>query len=288
MLMAARFSRTYIAVLKRGPFPGQIDPWAEAKRYFQQIHAGMIEHLVAQINDTLLEMGYVAGRETSLTIAEQRFEPDVYVETRTPSPRKPPQPWNYAAAAALLETAPAVILNLDEPLQDAIFIREMDSSQLVTVVELISPSNKTDPQEIRRYQECRTQLLSEHINVVEIDLTRSNTRLLNHSAVEEYPYHVLIYLPGENPGYIGMEYGERLKRIALPLRGEALPVDLQVAYDAAYQVMSIPVHILNHGDYREEKLPLPTLLNATQRQNALEKVAAWRAELERLHHEKSG
>jgi hypothetical protein len=31
--------------LSAGPFLGQVDPWAEAGRYFYQIHAGVIDSL---------------------------------------------------------------------------------------------------------------------------------------------------------------------------------------------------------------------------------------------------
>ena len=41
----------YLDHLKRGPFPGHTDPWAETARYFQQIHSGMIVHLTAQLLD---------------------------------------------------------------------------------------------------------------------------------------------------------------------------------------------------------------------------------------------
>jgi hypothetical protein len=44
--MTKCFSSAFIAALERGPFPDQIDPWAEVGRYYKQIHAGMIEHLV--------------------------------------------------------------------------------------------------------------------------------------------------------------------------------------------------------------------------------------------------
>jgi hypothetical protein len=76
------YSDMYVELLMRGPFPGTIDPWAEAGRYFHQIHAGMIGALLEQLRLPLLRMGYVASREVSLQIAEGR-EPDMAVRARS-------------------------------------------------------------------------------------------------------------------------------------------------------------------------------------------------------------
>jgi hypothetical protein len=100
--------------------------------------------------------------------------------------------------------------------------------------------------------------------------------------VQEHPYHALVYLPHEDPYYFGMAYGERLMRLALPLKGEALPVELHTVYQTAYQVMTLAAQILNRGHYQEDKLPFPTTLTLAQRQSALDKVAAWQAELAAL------
>jgi hypothetical protein len=71
-------SKAYVQHLFAGPFPGQIDPWAEDAHYFQQIHAGMIDQLLQQVRTPLAEMGYRVGREASLQIADNR-EPDIFV-----------------------------------------------------------------------------------------------------------------------------------------------------------------------------------------------------------------
>src|SRR5688572_21277940 len=68
--MSLPSSKAYNELLKIGAFPGQIDPWAEA-RFFHAIHGGMIGHLMEQIQGPLEEIGYIAGRETSLTIADR-------------------------------------------------------------------------------------------------------------------------------------------------------------------------------------------------------------------------
>lgn len=70
------FSKAYVECLKQGPFPGRIDPWAETGLYFQQIHSGMINDFLSTLSETLLMMGYLAGRERSLQIIEPRQRHD--------------------------------------------------------------------------------------------------------------------------------------------------------------------------------------------------------------------
>jgi hypothetical protein len=45
--MPDRLPRAYVDCLIRGPFPDHEDPWGEAKRYFHQIHKGIIGALKA-------------------------------------------------------------------------------------------------------------------------------------------------------------------------------------------------------------------------------------------------
>ncbi|MBC7869408.1 MAG: DUF4058 family protein, partial [Chitinophagaceae bacterium] len=172
---------------------------------------------------------------------------------------------------------------------DAIHITKSDTDDLVTIVEVVSPSNKTEADSVAQYQDRRSRLVvNQGVNVVEIDLTRSVKRLFNHPLTTAYPYHVSVYLPGRWPYVIGTHINEPLKRIALPLRGEVVPIEIQTAYNYAYQQVSVGAHILRDKKYNLKNLPFPSLLTADERKNAMQAVEAWKAELERLrdHSEK--
>ena len=123
-------SQEYIQVYKRGPFPGTIDPWAEAGRYFHQIHAGMIGALLAQLQDDLIARGYQAGRETSLQVMEST-QPDVFIHR--PRETHSPHAWDYTAAAeaVLLEPGEALTGLQMPPELDAIFVKQIGGT-LVT------------------------------------------------------------------------------------------------------------------------------------------------------------
>lgn len=275
------FSPQSIALRKRGPFPGRVDPWAETGRYFHQLHAGIIGHLLEQIQDPLEQLGYVAGRETSLQISEAT-RPDLFVRQRPEAPERPVTKWDYKAAAEGIMVEPGIAVDWDVEDLHALAVVHLGSGQLVAIVEVISPRNKTERSLIEEYRQRRERLLRQGVNVVEIDLTRSVKRLLDEIVVTGYAYHAAVYLPGELPRLIGVDYGQPLKKIALPLRGEVLAMDLQAAYDQAYAVNRIAIQIESDDRYHETFLPFATLLDGDQRAAALAAVAAWRAEMARL------
>lgn len=274
------YSDAYVQHLKRGPFSGRTDPWAEVGRYFHQIHSGMIDHILGQISDSLLAMGYIASRETSLQIAEGR-EPDVAVRSSTPVATAPG--WDYAAAAESILVEPGIAVDWELPELDAIYITRMESDDLVTVVEIISPSNKTHEPGMAEYQERRKHLIRVRgVNVVEVDLTRSIKRMLPDLLATTYAYHIAIYLSPKPSRLLGMDFGEAIKPFALPLREKVLGVETQPAYDHAYRQASIAAQIRKEGHYAEDNLPFPSLLTTSQCREALRAVEEWQHELERL------
>lgn len=274
-------SSEYIQHRQQGAFPNRMDPWAEAGHYFQQIHSGMIYQLQAQLQGRLNALDYQAGKEASLQIFANR-KPDIYVQDNQQPQRKSTE-WDYVAVADELEVEAGVTIFDETPELEALHIRNITSGELVTVIEIISPRNKTHPQEIILYKEQRTQIfLAQGVNVVEIDATRSVTRLLNNSLVHSHPYHIAIYLPDELPRVLVSEFDKPLKPFALPLRGEAIRTDPQSAYDTAYRDGAIAGLIHHDTGYSLDGLPFPSTLTQSQLSHALEAVHKWQAQLEEL------
>ncbi len=239
----------------------------------------MIGDLLTQIQDPLIELGYEAGRETSLQILERR-EPDIYVHREGSTIASTPA-WNYPEAAQQVLAEPGLAIDFELPELDAIYVRDFKSGDLVTIVAIVSPSNKEQPV-ISEYGERRDRLIRGGINIVEIDPTRSVKRLLQDALVATFAYHVAVYLPQQLPRVIGVDFGQPLKRVALPLRGEVVPMELQAAYDFAYQQSSIAGHIHSEDSYTEAKLPFRSLLTEEQSKEALRAVETWQQELARL------
>jgi Protein of unknown function (DUF4058) len=274
------FSAAEQQLYQNGAFVGQIDPFAEAARYFHPLHEEFISTILQQIQVPLLSKGYVAGRETSLQIAEGR-EPDIYV-LRADFPDQRGLRWDYETAAAEVLAEVGVPVTADDALS-AIHIRDAATGTLVTVLELVSPGNKTRDHEILAYRERRSRLLLEQgVNVVEVDATRSLKRLTANTVTQTVPYHVAIYLPGAGIRIIETDFGQALKRIALPLRADVVALELHIAYTRAYAQTVIAWHIQHEGGYSAATLPFPTTLNDEQIQGIMHKIEAWQSELKRL------
>ena len=274
-------SPEYIQHRQQGAFPNRIDPWAEAGRYFQQIHSGMINQLQDQLQDDLNARDYQAGKEASLQIFANR-QPDIFVQDNQ-SPRRQATTWDYVGIAESLDVSAGIAVTDEEPELEALHITNITSGELITVIEIISPRNKIDLANISRYKMQRQQVfLSQNVNVVEIDPTRSIMRLLTNPLVIEHPYHMAIYLPDDNPRVLVSKFDARLQPFALPLRGEAIRTDPQLAYDIAYRRGAIAGLIHHETDYSLDALPFPSTLTKSQLSNALEAVHRWQAQLEDL------
>jgi hypothetical protein len=276
-----RYSAAYRDHYKRGPFPGRVDPWAEAGRYFQQLHAALIGSLMDQLQDPLIEMGYSIGRETSLQVIEHR-KPDMYVEQN--SRQEVPDPiWHYAQAAQALLVEPGVVIEEQDFELERLQIGAIEGDDLVTIVEVVSPKNKETQSIVLDYVERRNHFVRDkQVHVVEVDLTRSLKRLVQDPLAGIYPYHIAVHLPHETSRLIGMDYGKALKPFALPLRNEAIVVNSQAAYDQAYQKASIAGHIEKETRYAEAELPFPSLLKESVRRADLDAAQQWRSELAQL------
>ncbi len=278
--MKAHQSQAYYDLLERGPFPDRIDPWAEHGRYFQQIHAEMISVLRRNLKIPLREMGYIIGRETSLQIAEGR-EPDAYIQRTMQGVGRPPA-WNYEEIAAELLAEPGVLLENAVDI-GALHIRDTTSGRLVTVIELISPGNKTTDTLIYDYQSRRERLIVEHgVHVLEVDATRSVKRLLYDGFVQHFPYHVVVFIAGESPRFMGVTLENPLPRIAIPLHQDAIAAEFGDVYHEAYTIASIAEYMLLEDHYTEQNLPFPSTLTNEQRKEALKSVSDWKHELDQL------
>jgi hypothetical protein len=168
-------------------------------------------------------------------------------------------------------TEPALLV-AEEPPRRWIEIRT-DLGELVTVIEVLSPANKTTHREA--YRTKRRDYVAASVNVVEIDLLRTGPRTVN---VDDTGYdrhyahlgdHYLIcasrgVVPGRREVY-PCPLRERLPVIRIPLRATDpdIPLDIQSLVDRCYVT----------GRYWKldyTRAPLPPLSEAD---------AAWAADL---------
>jgi hypothetical protein len=223
------------------PFPG-MDPYLEQ-------HWGDVHHrLITYASDHLTK---VLPRDLRARVEERVFVespqdgqrpivPDVRVLERVQ--RKAEQ---SALATALVPAAPLIMLIDEEITQGYIEIRDASSGhRVVTVIEILSPTNKVPGEGQAKYLQKRRELHDGHVSLVEIDLVRTGTRPLPVS-VDNLPllfrttYHIWVRR-GWDPLRVEIyraSLRERLPVIRIPLRqtDTDVPLDLQALIEECYR-----------------------------------------------------
>jgi hypothetical protein len=221
------------------PFPG-MNPYLEQADAWHDFH----KRFLPFIADRLVEQvrpNYIVKIDEHVYVHEFPNEPRRFVGradlavgvTGTAGEAKP--------AVGILEAPVRVrIPALDVERLALVEIRDRRSRELVTVVELLSPSNKRPGTDREQYLAKREALLGSPVHFVEIDLLRGG-RPLPLTERPESAYAVFVSRAERRPEAelwpIGLR--DRLPKIPVPLRsGEPdAQVDLQEAlariYDAA-------------------------------------------------------
>lgn len=221
-----------------------IDPHIE-QQCWEEFHQHMTAAIQAQLLPQLLPRGYDATLKQRIYLEraapnEMRrlLRPDVAVHAE----KRPPQ---EGASVALLEPATeAQIVELTLPMPDErrepyIALYKMPERRLVTVIELLSPTNKNPNADgYREYRQKRSQILASAVHLVEIDLLREGQRLPTLETQPEGDYYVYISRAERRPRVlvIAWQLNHRLPRIPIPLlQGDPdATLDLQSAYEDAF------------------------------------------------------
>lgn len=228
--------------MNRSPFPG-MDPYLEAS--WGDIHHRLITYSCDQIQGQL-PRDLKARTEERVLLGSpfhdhvSRVVPDVRVVERPDV--------GTGGAVAVLEAPPGLseplLIADDEPITEG-FIQIIDTSSgqhVVTVIEVLSPSNKRAGEDRRQFLRKRKSLVRGGVSIVEIDLLRIGRRLepLDRRTLPrgyETPYCVLIRRPWRwDFEYHRIPLRERLPKIPIPLRqtDPDVVLDLQAVFDQAY------------------------------------------------------
>lgn len=216
------------------PFPG-MNPYIEQPAVWQDFHTRFMV-LAAELIGVQVEPRYFVKIEEHLFLHERSADerrpfgrPDL---TLVPGDRLVETGASNGTTATI--TAPATVFvptGVDEVPQRYLEIRDRQSRQVVTVLELLSPSNK-DPNGDREQYWKKTRLLLSRgaVGLVEIDLLRGGPRLpwVN---MPDCDYYALVSCPTTQPrvDFWPIYLRDSLLPIPIPLRaGESKPtLDLQ-------------------------------------------------------------
>ncbi|MBK9091783.1 MAG: DUF4058 family protein [Anaerolineae bacterium] len=223
-------------------FPG-MDPYLEGYLW-PDVHLALAAQIRRQL-EPFLRPKYVArlairmvgdaaeGIEIAPTNGDRPgsgSQPDIEVVKRMP-PARATVPSAPFAQSSLPISPPTAVLTLPEPIQRRLVtveVRDAASNELVTAIELISPTNKRMP-DLHRYRSKRRALLTAGKNLLEIDLIRRGTRPFAFSGMPAATYAVAL-TRSDNPNRVefwALNLPDPLPVLPTPL----LPPDPDVALD---------------------------------------------------------
>jgi hypothetical protein len=222
------------------PFPG-MNPYLEHPSVWLGFHAQFVPAVSHALN-ARLGGAYIALVEEQVYIHEVdenvvRLAGRADVGLARHPEREPGTP----AASAVLDAPLRVIVPAATAEALArVEVRTRAGKELVTVIEVLSPTNKRGGWHREQYATKRALILNSEAHFVEIDLLRGWERMPVEGAVDS-DYRVLVSRAEDRPsaGLWAVSLRERLPQIPVPLRGADPPVkiDLQAlvhqVYDAA-------------------------------------------------------
>lgn len=203
------------------PFPG-MDPYLEVPAFWEDFHDGFITYWRDAINDRLPE-GYEARINERVTVVDEGADhakvivPDVAVLGAT---SRVPAPQPGGGAVATLEPITLPLVFVEEVRTTYIEIRRIEDRRVVTILELLSPSNKSG-NDRQIYLTKRNTLLREEIHLFELDLLLGGQRVPLEGRLPPGDYYA--FLSRADRRFDCDVYAWSLRR-PLPI----LPIPLQV------------------------------------------------------------
>jgi hypothetical protein len=220
-----------------------MDPYLETPDLWPDVHHELISSIRHALNPEIAP-NYVARVELRVYISNdqdpaRQIIPDARIETVTRGFRPKRSTANGAAALAIAE--PVIVpmtlgLEIEEPRLE---IKHVKTGALVTVIEVMSPSNKIAGSEGREsFMKKRRETLASAVHWVEIDLLRAGVASMRLPRMAESDYRAIVSKAAD---YRRGSCWPIFLRQALPVIGIPLldpdpdaPLDLAAVLNEAY------------------------------------------------------
>jgi hypothetical protein len=228
------------------PFPG-MDPYIEDPAFWQDFHRRWITYCADALNERLPN-DYEARVDEQIRLIEYTADerriaiPDVAVAHGAESPRFNPtrQP---SGDVAILEPMSIPMPVVEEVRDVWIEILHRPERSLITIIELLSPSNKMGSG-LGEYRAKRRAILQQPVHLVEFDLLIGGSRLQLRHALPNGDYYAFITRWDRRPNVDVYFWSLRqpLPSIPIPLRSPNQNVLLDLGQLAA--------QVYDRGRYR--------------------------------------
>ena len=218
------------------PFPG-MDPYLERRGLWEEIHTDLISH-IRQFLIPLLRPKYRVAIEQrtylSLVMAKSDLtgKPDVLVTANRPIGQQSAHT-SLALAEPAIADQPIVgeLPAPEEVVERYLEIRDTTTQEVITAIEILSPTNKESPDGRHQYEQKRLKVLASATSLVEIDLLRAGKpfamKAINPAQGKQRDYRIVISRSWQRPRADLYFFGVRqpIPSFLIPLRaGEQEPV----------------------------------------------------------------
>ena len=238
------------------PFPG-MDPYLEGLLWTTihvQLSAEIARQLAPRLRPRYLALTaerFVLDATDDVAVARTSLYPDVGVAEARPLAEA-----NGGAAVAVAPVRLATVMPTPVP-HVTVEIRDAAGRQLVTAIEVLSPTNKRGEGRLE-YLAKRRGLLLSTAHLVEIDLLHQGQRVPMQQPLPPAPYYVLVGRAETRPltDVWSIPLAVPLPVIKVPLLpGDAdVPLDLQLALTTVYDLLGYDLAV-NYAEPPE--IPLP-------------------------------
>jgi hypothetical protein len=176
------------------PFPG-IDPFLEDQGYWEEFHWKYINYMQEALAERVPDNYEVRiGERLSLLYEpdltpDRKIVPDVAVLQSSGASRVTTVSSGTATLEPVLLALPRY--QLEEVIEQRIEIRRFPDRELVTAIELLSPSNKQPPGD-RLYYKKRLELIHQQVHLVELDFLMGGKRLPMEDELPAGDYYAFV------------------------------------------------------------------------------------------------
>ncbi len=192
------------------PFPG-MNPYLERRDIWPDFHFSLIATMAGELGPRLPDAYRIA--------LQQRRE---VVETGSGQP---------ATVAASPEDGVAVRVRMPREVKvNWLRVETVPDRELVTIIEVLSPTNKAPGRERQRYIRKRDVIIASGVNLVEIDLLRRWEPMPLETAPPASDYRILVCRGWERPDALLYPFSvqQPIPKLTLPLLPEDEPPDVDL------------------------------------------------------------
>ena len=237
------------------PFPG-MDPYLEDPAIWSGVHSAFLGAIFERLGPVLRPKYAVRFEERVYVTSEddpgyRHIVPDVRVIERDPVGAI-----TSYGSLAIAEPMKVVHPEDDEVRESNLQILDLRDRSIVTVIEMLSPTNKISGSFGRTsFLQKRREVFATEAHWLEIDLLRDGIRTANLPGIPNTEYQAYLSRAGQpRQGFVWpMSLRERLPVIGVPLRGTDadMPIDLQAVLDSVIERGSYDLDT----DYRAKSVP---------------------------------